>query len=544
MMAKRDVCGFNRRILLPVFLVAVLLFAGCSGDKSNPITSDDDPSRLAPWTIAGVDEEIADTANDERDVDITNVVYGHSWGGERGFIKMYNHPFDDPYTYTVATWQQSNGDVSDIYFKVLYREGPDPMDDDEMGNPVQVDGGYASEIQIQPAITAHLDEDQKIVVDLVFMSRPWSEEIPNPNNWRIIHARYRQNSFGDFSGFSLVSREDITPFQVFHNNCAQPDIVFDAGAEGQDGWNRLHVVFVIMWDFDDRDIWYERGDVGGDGSVSWHGGEFDVSWQHQGVNAWPRIDVGFDASGWVHSMPHGTPGNQVYYVGIVWQYSWYDLIHETWPTNVVYAQIPANDPLFFYWRWSGDIVRGYSIGMMKPYYTHHMVLPCIDIEPIECDGDNRTTMIVWTHAAQLEGYDYDAANIKATNTLRLCASYDEVDLFYLQGPGNLNGVASFAAKADDSNSGHLTWLNNNGLNYNGHVYAGEVFWEADPMYVIWSSGTWFNISDGHSSVAPDTAYQYGPEVAIFNENVGKCIWTDIANGTPPSIWGDSSDWFD
>jgi len=53
-----------------------------------------------------------------------------------------------------------------------------------------------------------------------------------------------------------------------------------------------------------------------------------------------------------------------------------------------------------------------------------------------------------------------------------------------------------------------------------------------------------NISSGHSSVAPDTAYQYGPEVAIFAENVGKCIWTDIANGTPPSIWGDSSDWFD
>jgi hypothetical protein len=543
-MAIRDVSGFNRGILLPVFLVVVLLFTGCSGDKSNPITSDEGPSRLAPWTINGEDEGISDTAGDEQNVDITNVVYGYSWGGERGLIKMADFPPGDPYTYTVATWQQPNGDVSDVYFRVLYREGPDPMEHDWMGDSVQVDGGYASEVQIQPAITAHLNENQEIVVDLVFMSRPWFEETPNPYNWRIIHTRYRQDSFGDFNGFSCVSSEDITPFHVFHNNCAQPDIVFDAGAESPDGWNRLHVVFVIMWEFYDRDVWYERGDVDGYGFVIWHTREFDVNFNHPGVNAWPRIDVGFDASGWVHSIPQGTPGTQTYYVGIVWQYSWYDFIHDTWPTNVVYAQIPANEPLI-YWMWSGDIVWGYSIGMMKPFHTHHMALPCIDIEPIVCTEDNRTTMIVWTHAAQYEGEnDYDAANVEATNTLRLYMGYNEVDLFYLQGPGNLNGVATFAAKADDSNSGYLTWLNCNGLNYNGHVYAGEVFWEADPEYFIWSDNTWFNISSGHSSVAPDTEYRYGPEVAIFNENVGKCIWTDIANGSPPSIWGDSSDWFD
>ncbi len=521
-----------------IILIASLAFVCTSCSKGNPMepASDNQDSgsldnmfRGIYWTETTNDEAVEDTEVTEHCADITNVVYGHSYD-ERGEIKRADEPDGNEYTYTVVAWEERDGADTHIYFKVLYRDGTTPESDDHMGAVITVDD-IENYLKKWPSITAHINDDEQIVVDIVYQRRHVPD--PNPYNWRIYWVRAEQDDPDDFDDFTVGTPTDINPTGVTYYHVMNPDIVFDAGAEDEEnGVNRLHVVAEILWDYDDRDIWYARGVSDGLGGIDWTE-DPNLNEDLVGVNSQPRIDVGFDDTDYIGNLNLDYSLDDGYYVGVVWHHGEYDDPPEDgWMYDVYLTLVPAKGNL------PSDF---YSEQLTEATLYFFNVMPYIDIEPIENtdSGNKRTAMIVWTNTFN-SGSGWMMGNLYATNTFRLALHAAPQQIF--TSVVRANGLCTFAALADTSNFGYLTWLNYDSNDWD--ILAGGVTWSTSgPNYDITSAND-CEISYGLGDIGEYEEYNYAPQIAVFDVDAAKAIWTDVDNGYEPSIWGDTSDWSD
>jgi hypothetical protein len=551
--------------LLLLVLVVGVLAGGCSG-KPEPVTiiTDTDGTqgehdqgflRGIWWTGPGYpDEEIDDVVDvNEQNVDITNVVYDNAWPQGMpimpGHIKNTGGPPGDYYTYTVAAWQEpvyigETIDEWDSYFRVLYRYESDP-DQDGQGAIIEIDPDN-SHHQSFPAITANYNGDGLIVVDVVYRRR--IKDDPD-DNWEIWHQRFIQVQPMNFDNFVSVGPPQPVSDPAWLDNCDHPDIVFDADPDfpGGNGTNRLHVVYEKAVEYYDREIWYRRGEEV-NGAIIWTDVNQVISGLTYGLNGRASIDVGRDDTGYIQMIMGPTPTN--YYVGVVWEHGDYMFGGEDhdWQFDIFFAPLPASGPV-------PPLVNVAAI--TDSPFRHFNVFPEIDIDPLE--NPFKCTFIVWTHAINSAVHppdrDWRTVYLEGNNSWRLVNWLPPVELFNTEGPGGRNGLPSFAIRADQSAHGwgFLVWLNDQyPIEFDVNVYAGGVFWEYNTPELSIYSYYYYGaphespkeISFGDSSWSYGK-FTYGPEVAIFNVNWAKCIWTDVEEIGPEEwetgIWGDTSD---
>jgi len=535
-------------VVLLLLSVGVLALHGCSGKSQT--TTPDNENQLVPvkpdlgmfrnleWTNPPVGDELIPrqppAPAGESNADITNVIYDHFYPvGYPGRIKDHWHggplyPQEDAYTYTIAAWQRPEGEISNIYFRVLYRDG---------------DGvyGMSPEIMVQningwihewPAVTAHLRYDGRIVVDIAFQAR-----VNENQRWIIMHARSIQGTPQVFSSFPPAVVD--SPISMPYYDCQHPDIVIDAAPDTilYPSCNRLHLVFEVNagWGSTSR-IDYRKALDWGD----------HLQWVEQGPLSTnspspycerPRIDVGYDDSQVIQVLFQSPT---VYYVGVVW-----NTMHFTGglKADVEYCGFWAqfffpNPPLVYQLKTAGTL-------------DFH-VYPYIEIDPVELGGglNPRFTHVVWTETVLNPGTgQFENAVMWGQYTGRIIPyGIPSAQLLYAGAiPGGRNGLptyATFTREVDEGGllrrKGWLTWVHDDGPNDpNVEVWAGALEYnKADPwMYYPVNQE---QIGGGDSSIYEP--YVYGPDVATFNQVLCRSIWTDFDDGTFYSIFGDSSEY--
>jgi len=216
----------------------------------------------------------------------------------------------------------------------------------------------------------------------------------------------------------------------------------------------------------------------------------------------------------------------------------HSLLTEDWYTNIRFCMLPAD----------GEVPGSIQVRAITNNTSVRVIeaQPFIDIGPV-CSGAPRTTFITWTYAV-IENGVLSPITVVGNNTIRLrrVGQFSSVTLVDANVVQCRNGLATAALKETNNKAGYLVWLNDewsyeNSTATDVEVYACDLSWQTSPQYNIIPSN-FVNISDGLSSWALNQGYANGPEIAIFDYDIAKCVWTDIENGTPPSIWGDSSDW--
>jgi len=528
---------------------------GCSGggvmpDSSitNKVKGYGDPLgdklRSLLWSTGSSDDEaIDDDSGVDRCADITNVVWGWEVSTNGcGEIKKEGTPSGDDYVYTVACWEQSTGaETSSIWFAVLWRDGVSGTD--EVAVTQQVDSQNDDKLQKWPAITAHLGEygdgDYAIIVDVAYqLSQGYDPEIPWVGQWEIRHCRYAMPDYGadeDFDSFDTLIEETASTDE--NHDCIHPDIVFDSAYHDyQAEADRLHLVYEVDDYEAGQSIFYRFGEEDTEEEVDWDSAyRINTAGQQDWV---PRIDVGQDDSNYIYTGIGGI-AMTMYYVGVVWMHADYDLLMEDWYTNIRFCMLPAD----------GEVPGSIQVRAITNNTSVRVIeaQPFIDIGPVG-SGAPRTTFITWTYAV-IENGVLSPITVVGNNTIRLrrVGQYSGLTLVDANVVQCRNGLATAALKETNVKQGYLVWLNDewsyeNSTATDVEVYACDLSWGTGPFdYNIYRTN-FEDISDGLSSWAVNQGYTYGPEIAIFNYNIGKCVWTDIDNGTPPSIWGDSSDW--
>jgi hypothetical protein len=490
--------------------------------------------RDAVWGTGNDDEAIDDDSGADKNVDISNVVWGwelsdNGWG----HIKEDGDANDD-YIYTVACWQESTGvGEGDIWFSVLWRDGENG--DLNVGTAKQVDTGYDDALQRWPSVTAHLGEyenEPRIIVDIAY-----ELSTSTTDNWKIRHCRYAMADYGsdnDFNSFDTLITETVSTDNL--HDCIHPDIVFDWAFddyENPNAKNRLHIVYEVDDEIGAQDIYYRFGEEDDIDDIDWDS-PYQINTDGE-QDERPRIDVGEDDSTYIMT-DQGQQGASRYYVGVVWTHADYVELVEDWYTNIHFCMLPPD----------GTVPTTIQVRLITDNGNVDYVngYPYIDIEPVDCSYP-KTTFITWTYAEE-RGPDFIKLEIWGVNTLRLkhitppayVTVVDSGDV------STRNGLPTAALEQTDDKDGYLTWLNDEwtpeSTTVEVEVYAGDLSWDTSGFYNIDCTNE-VNISYGESSWAIDQGYTYGPEIAIFHDDIGMCIWTDIENGTPPSIWGDSSD---
>jgi hypothetical protein len=532
---------------------------GCSGDGAMPNTPgfnqakayyDPQADRLRTllWSTGSNDDEpIDDDSGVDRSADITNVVWGWEYSNYGlGDMKGVGIPWGqgDDYIYTVACWEESTGvGEGDIWFAVLWREGY--YGDDEVAAVQQVDVGNADKLQKYPAVTAHLGEygndDYSIIVDVAYqLSQGYDPQIPWVGQWEIRHCRYAMPAYGDDSDFdSFDTLYEWTVSEDQMHDCIHPDIVFDCGYDDPTGGgNKLHLVYEVDDYENGQSIYYRFCELVTEEILAW-----DDSYQINNPgdqDSYPRIDVGMDSSTYIDVGDYAQ-AEQVYYVGVVWMHADYDDNLDDWYTNIHFCMLPPD---------GSYPPAGVQVRVLTENVSVRVIhaLPFIEIGQPNA-GDSRTTFIVWTYAVKEIGPGTIVIiEVYGNNTLRLAnlGQYSHASLVDGSDVFNRNGLPTLALKETGNQDGYLVWLNDEWSLQNPNatdveVYACDLSWDTDDEYEIYCVN-FDNISKGLSSWAVNQGFTYGPEIAIFDFPLGKCVWTDIDNGTPSSIWGDSSDW--
>jgi hypothetical protein len=494
------------------------------------------------------DELIPDDASGEKNVDITNVVYDHFYPPDYpGRIKDHwpgggFYPQEDEYTYTVAAWQVPEGNISNIYFRVLYRDGDGNYDrsPEMINNPLAL-------VQTWPAITANLRFDGRMVVDIAFQAR---QGLDPGQKWAIWHTRYIQDTPQDFSSFS-PDPNFIMPMLVFalpDSHCIHPDIVLDAAPDAIHPLtsNRLHLVFEINNGYQEGSrIYYIKGEDLVLGGVNWGVEQGCLSILSPApYNERPRIDVGWDDSDIVTAL-FGVPS--IYYVGVVWSTMEFD--GDISSANIAYCGIWAE----FFVPSEPNVIFLSDAG---PYNYH--VFPHIEIDPVELALNEplpspRFTHVVWTETLDSDPPhgDYQNAYMWGQYSARIMeyGILSPRPLYEGSVPGGRNGLpilGTFTREVWDQESqwseraGWLTWLHDEGPeDPNVEVWAGRIEYNDDYPYHYYSVNQ-EHIGGGDSSIY--SPFVYGPEVCIFNEIIGRSIWTNFDAGSPDSVLGDCSEW--
>jgi len=499
------------------------MLTGCSGktplttpDLSHNKNIDVPGSGLFRGLAWGNDEVIwDDDVDDEKNVDISNVVYDFSYGNNVGLIKkagLYNE-----YTYTVAVWQEKEQDeTKTVWFMVLYNPG------NGKSAPMEVDDSSAN-VKAAPSVTAFIHRSGDY--EYLYISIVYQKLVEG--RWQVWHARYRQTAPPPGFGFQPVGQPEAI-FEDLYVDYKHPDIVYDYDPYFI-GPERLHVVCEQCIGDYEWNIAY-KGVNDHVNSVSW-----DV-WLHSifagGWNWRPRIDVGCDNTGFLlNAFGLGSP----YYIGVVWQLV--RLIPEGNTVDVMYTGLPS----------AGAVLVPHAIWLTRADPNEYNVFPNIEIEPIENAGHIRTTFVVWAKAIyDPQQNDYPTAEMHSLNTFQMKVAWPDwgpswppppTQLFIGDPPGGRNAFPTFAIKAAGSTTGNLAWLHDEGMGSTYvPVWGGDVNWT--PQFIPDNTVS-LNpepISSGSSSYEP--AYIFGPEIAIFNYANAKCIWTDkeLINGGPPPVY--------
>ncbi len=573
--------GFKNHLLLAVsmFLIFMALH-GCKG-RSNPALPGLDDfsnaglSRMFSWTVVDEDEGIADSAAREKNADVTNVVWGHYWHpyNRAGYIKKAGVPQGNSYHGTIVAYQGSvdPGDT-DIFFSACYRDSGGV---DHSSTPIQVDTALNSEVQIYPAVTAHIDEGYKIVVDIVYLLGGTYTMIPNGQeyvHYRIRHCRYKEQTAMNLD-FQLVQAGEINPpdpekwDHYFH-----PDIVYDAGTP--DDGDFLHVVYTYFehTTAEERDICYMRGEESANDIINWPG-DYEILSDEEGgyCNQRPRIDVGVDSyladQGYEYYIVENEITTFIPYVGVVWeQYECHKSEQEwgdRWSSTVVFCRLSHNDGKNGFYELE-EIDAGFKIHGMPPHVVLN-VFPYIDIEPrenITTTDNSACTHICFTQTGEVwngtsQEWEWDSAygvEVEVTNTYRI-VNYNDGDppACYVtivssnSGASTFNGLATLAIKIDTQGheeEGYLAWISAGEIaDIPVEVYAADLAWSDTTPWGITISNV-ENISYGASSLGVNSDYGFFPETAIQNETIGKAVWTEKSTADEPDIFGDFSDWED
>jgi hypothetical protein len=508
---------FTPWVVMLLLSVGVLALSGCSGN-SHAVTPDPCPNtdndipgtglfRGLSWGNEEIIEDDIDV--DEKNVDITNVVYNFSYFDYEGQIKKAG--LHDQYTYTVAAWQEKEGDEpSRVFFCVLYNPG------NEKSAPIEVDSGSEDE-KVAPAVTAYVTDYYGydfLVVSVVY------QKFVN-GRWQIWHARYKQTVPEPDFWFVAVGQPEL----IFGDNEANykyPDIVYDWEPYGVSP-ERLHVVCERRNSLYNWDIYY-RGANDYIEVIEWD--PYPRPVYSGGWNWRPRIDAGFDDT--YFQQYFGAWG--AHYIGVVWQLV--SPVPEGWTVNVKYTGFNSGGP-------ANPIVWALTDVGLNVYN----LFPSIEIEPIENYPDHyRTTFVVWTHTVyEPIPNDFPIAQIHSLNTFQMTFAAPPGGLnwpppateLFVDDPGGRNGFPTFAIRADGSTTGNIAWLHDV---YQGppivQVWGGDIWWDTSSPYTVmplYPEFIW-----GSSSYDPP--YIFGPEIATFNLADAKCIWTDkqlVDIGPPP-----------
>ncbi len=546
--------------LMLAVLAVVLCIGGCSG-KSQDVTSpssgqntisnagDQGVFRNFLWSNPPleVDEQIPGSANDDRHADITNVVYDHYYPvGYPGRIKDYwpggSPPIiyqeEDENTYTVVTWQWTDGGLSQISFRVLWR--------DDSGNYYK-----GSEFTVEnpenwiyawPAITANLRVDGLIVVDIAFQARETEND-----DWAIYYTRWVQGVQQDYDDFDQL----IAPYEVYSVtgvNCIHPDIVIDATPYNQTfpSYQRLHLVFEINDGYQNGSLIYYMMGIDGGFFISWGGQTLEgvpSANSPAEYNTRPRIDVGYDDTGIIETYFDTNPSNDGYYVGVVWNtVEFDDDIH--W-ANIMFAGFDADE-----FAPDPPEVVALTDNSASPGYVYE-VFPYIEIDPVELEDDevDRFTHVVWTQTVDEDPPNGDYEDGLMWGTFTGWISVWGISAFPLY-EGATEGRDAFPVLATQVNEVYnsesqvwvrvcyVAWLNDEGPDSEDvEVWVGRNEFDDDNYF----EGGAEQIGGGDTSIL--SPWNYGPEIAIYDEDRGRCVWTDVDEyGVPYTVFGDRSDW--
>jgi len=479
------------------------------------------------------DFPVMDGENAEKNVDITNVVYD-TYHSDMGEIKKASVP--DPYFYTVATWgsEDISGNKS-VWFRVLYRSAE--FSGLHQSTPIEVDPG--PEQKAAPAITAYVHECEgnimQMYVSIIYQQRQ-DEFAP----WQIWHARYRQ--IVDPLNYNFDSFELLFAQRVHYEigiNLKNPDIVFDALPDFEWPIQMVHMVFEAEISDTQKDIIYVS-------AIDELDEYMDCTRKHHiispGLNCMPRIDVGYDDSGFTYDI---LGLDTSYYVGIVWHQT--GMISRDWVfSNILFTGFkPGGYP-------NGPILY---LTHADPILEYIYKLPDIDIEPIENMEYHHpcTTVIVWMLEDRNDG-DLVRMRLYYTHSIRMM-QYSPEEWAFQTNPGlpswEFWGFPKIATKGYNfvgfHGSANITFLRMLKVDYppemtDVEVHACRGNWDVTNGLTQWYDST--EISDTDAALSIHDEGSLGTEIAILDSPSGSttlvhCIWTDFRESanSAPSIYG-------
>ncbi len=520
--------------LLTVLLLAFVcpFLTSCSGgggvtEPDNPGSGNDDNGSLGEtlkrqieWQAT--DEEVADTADLERRVDVSNVVMYYDDEYHRN--KIHKHAGAPSYaddSQVVYAWQQIVSGVWKVKFKVAYNDDADSNPDWSDVYTIS-DGDYNNSY---PAVTSYMKETGKMTIDVVYQMKNASNKVS------IRHDRWVQGTVNVYNSFSHAAGFPKTVNQTTSYNCLHPDVVYYGITEDNDDDDDTYrYLFCVYERFTNstgskgnREIWWAKYDeddgIWGYGRTMLYGPTSDY------LPMYPRIDCGMDDTGW--GLYIGDGGHLTCVVWQTYQYSvatiididiWASMFPPTSPTTNLSVPI----------TWDGD-----SADLDE--YDRWDVFPYVDIDPYE-NASTRCTNIVWTHFKNSD--DTDPTNFYYNTEMEQGGEppvtvKDDGDSTVQE------GFITYAARGDSSNPykrrGCAVWIDDGENDGYFPVYATEI-----DSYDI-ADIEFDNRIEVSAGVCDDNiAGVYGPVPAtrfVRTVHVGWCDW-DSAN----SDWGIYADW--
>jgi hypothetical protein len=584
-------------------MFGVLLIGSCS--NSSPVVPGDDNltdlESRDPFWIAFADLALVTGTDDDKGVDVTNVVCGHDWfddndsedpedweNGEAGYILTFANYYPEGVTpgtadeieVNVIAWAQENEELvgppeeqtSHTYYEVFFKVyGVDTTPSFINSAPFQIPSEYfdyhpqeGDPFQVhrshgRPKVTAFMQYDEHETPALcVAITYQRNEVYEDHVDRRVYWALYTQTQVNNYDAWTaIVSPEEVAP--NYEDYAGHPDIVYGAYVHWDDDY-WMPNLGALNPDFEAIILVYEEVIAANSQRTIYYsilhednGNGWDVSWDHNiaietmevgayvKVPFYPRVDVGVDGV-WA--------GGDNYYVGVLTYTEVtpvedeYNVTH--YVCNVAWGgrAFNAGDPPGS--QWCGGTYLEPYLDPAEDEWEYKNVLPYVDIDPLENYlgvGNNvNYTHCVWSRFIN----DEDGNEIRPFYT-NSYAVYNDTDYNVIYEINNESGpcregLPTIAAYTDQSSDiASIQFIQQDSTATTTYPVVGSIldqYNSGDPEDPDFDWDT--TISVGYSD--DDSPWNLGPSNAIRgDENDVLCAWTGFSTGTAPNIWADIND---